>query len=112
MAKKKPAMVMQEIEEAEKELNEGDASAFTTAGGIVIPLRPIPPMLMQKVYNAVPIPAPPTYEVEIAGGGTQLFQHDEESVQGDPEAERAWREYKEAVAEAEAERNTRALRVM
>lgn len=111
MVKKSRSIQMEEIKDIE-DTQEETPKVFVTSMGIEVPLRAISPLLMQRVHSSVPLPQPPTYEVEIVGGAKQTFYHDEESVAEDPEAKRLWDQYKDDLAEARALRNNRALRVM
>lgn len=111
MVKKSKSIQMEEIKQIE-DTQEEAPRVFVTSMGVEVPLRPISPLLMQRVHASVPLPQPPTYEVEIVGGAKQTFYHDEESVAEDPEAKRLWNQYQDDLAEARALRNTRALRVM
>jgi len=109
--KKNRPITMDVVEEMIQQ-DEQQEDIFTTSLGVRIPVRPISPTLFNRVMHSVKTPDPPTYEVEIAGGGTQTFAHDEDSIKGDPEAEKVWREYIEATNQAEAERNLRVLRLV
>lgn len=111
MAKKSRSIQMEEIKGIEDTQDEAPR-VFVTSMGIEVPLRPISPLLMQRVHASVPLPQPPTYEVEIVGGAKQTFYHDAESVAEDPEAKKLWEQYQEDLASARSLRNSRALRVM
>jgi len=95
---------------------------FTTVQGVEIPIRPVSPTLVAKIAPTVlrefGVEGPPTYTVEIVGGGTQEFPHDETTldVPGDPDAtaeNRAeWDEYVDTVDAANREANKRFLRLL
>lgn len=66
---------------------------YTTTLGRVVKIRSIPPYLVAEVEKAqqkkaealYPAPPKPTYTVTDAGGGEQIFEHDEKSVSTDEE---------------------------
>ncbi len=67
-----------------------------------IEIKPIPPLLVAKVQQAISFKADslypatkPTYEVVDAGGGVQTFEHNADSV-STPEERAAWDEYQTA----------------
>lgn len=66
---------------------------YTTSLGTEVKIRSIPPYLVAEVERAqqkkaaelYPAPPKPTYTVTDAGGGEQIFEHDEKSVSTDEE---------------------------
>lgn len=74
---------------------------YVTMDGVEIPFRPMSPIIFERAANNLrqayidrgDVLDPPTYTVETAGGGSQTFAHDEESVKGKPEMEMAWAAY-------------------
>ncbi len=67
--------------------------SYTTSLGTEVKIRSIPPYLVAEVERAqqkkaaelYPAPPKPTYEVTDAGGGVQIFEHDEKSASTDEE---------------------------
>jgi uncharacterized membrane-anchored protein YhcB (DUF1043 family) len=92
-------------------MSENKKLTFTTVGGLVLEYEPVSPLAVEysergtrKKYKEAGEPvAPPTYETELAGGGTQTFEHDEKSVVGIPEAEALWTKHVEALQRLNAE---------
>jgi hypothetical protein len=86
---------------------------YTTATGRVITFEPISVVALEKAElglqnkyrrDGKPID-PPTYDVEIVGGGKQTFIHDVESVKGNPEWEAQWQAHLTALQELNTETN-------
>jgi len=81
-------------------MNE-DLTAFTTDEGREIRLRAVGLRLVQQVLGKYPEPPVPTYEVQLVGGGTQSFPHDEESAkQSGLTGE--WAAYRESCTDSDA----------
>ena len=73
---------------------------FTTKGGVEIPLRSVGRRYVQQIFSKYEFPDPPTYTVELVGGGTQTFPHNvtkEGSTLVTPEDVKAWAEYQDEV---------------
>lgn len=92
-------------------MSDNSKLTYTTVGGLVLEYEPISPTAIElsergtrKKYKDAGEPIdPPTYEAELAGGGTQVFPHDENSVKGNPEAEALWIKHTEALQRMNAE---------
>jgi hypothetical protein len=88
--------------------------SFYTDSGLEVEFEPVSPLVLEEIEAAIeaehraagwPID-PPTYEAELAGGGTQTFDHDETTLRNDEERE-AWRLHKEALTAMAAEQSRR-----
>ena len=76
---------------------------YTTSEGRVVPLRRVAPRYVDQIRAKHTIPDPPTYSFKAAGGVEVTLPHDEESVkQSDPDAHKAWNEYKDNLRSATA----------
>jgi hypothetical protein len=83
---------------------ESSELVFITSSGKRLHYEPISPVALEyaeqgitKKYRERGEPLdPPTYTVETAGGGSQTFDHDAESIKDDLEAEAAWASYLDA----------------
>jgi len=80
--------------------NEFEEIEFTNSDGFTVILGGLAPLDIQAVINSVEQPEKPTYDAELAGGGIETLYHDEESIKGDPEAEKLWAAYEEKQTEA------------
>lgn len=72
---------------------------FETSTGVRVKLRPISPDLLDAIRLQVKMPEPPSYEIEVLGGGKEKVFHDEKSVETDEE-KAAWDKYKEDLEQA------------
>jgi len=72
--------------------------------GIELTLRAIPTRLVLELLSQIPLPDPPTYTIETAGGGTRTFPHDAASIEETPEDRPAWNEYLERYERVATER--------
>lgn len=85
----------------------GDPSnSFRTPAGRLILFEPANTVTLSLIESGItqdykereePLD-PPTYEVKTAGGGSQRFVHDEKTIAGKPELEKAFADHKAAVA--------------
>jgi len=67
---------------------------FTTSRGIEVILRSVPPYLVQMATKSVSVPKPPTYDVELLGGGVETHTHDATSIeQSSDEEKKQWATY-------------------
>lgn len=86
---------------------------YTTASGYVLRLKPVSPLLVQKVNASIPDPKPPVYRVKGLDEEEIEFFHDETSIE-DPEtsvAEKAqWRQYLRDMEKANAQRREKLTR--
>jgi hypothetical protein len=76
---------------------------YTASSGLEVILTGLPPLVPQRIDASIEYPEKPTYEVETASGDIEHYEHDEDSIKGDPEAEEAWAAYEEDLNEAETE---------
>lgn len=83
---------------------------YTSATGVTVIFKPLPPTIYNRIEIAYereqPRPTPPTYEVESMGE-KETFAHTEDSVQGDPTAEKAWKVYQDRLSSWDGEVNKR-----
>jgi len=61
-------------------------------------IKPISPILIDKVQKTIPVPEPPTYIAETVGGGQEIHVHDESTLES-PEDHAAWATYKRELAD-------------
>lgn len=73
---------------------------IVTTNGIEVPIRAVSQSLIQMAYASVKFPDPPTYTISLPNGGTQVFTHDEKSIEQTPADKPAWDEYKRLLIEA------------
>lgn len=85
-------------------------STFVTSTGVTLEFLPIP-LLIEKMREQHPLPEPPTYEVETAGGAKELHPHDTTTLTTDEERA-AWADYQARLAEATADDNLRFMRLV
>jgi hypothetical protein len=84
---------------------------YRTVAGVELEYEPVSPLAIElseqgtrkKYLDAGEPITPPTYKVTPVGGGEMLFEHDQESIKGDPEAEKAWNAYIDANRRLQAE---------
>lgn len=69
--------------------------------GVPYILHGLPPLEVPDIYESVNMPTKPTYTVELAGGGTQTFDHDETTLVSD-EDKATWQEYLDQVEIADS----------
>jgi hypothetical protein len=95
---------------------------FQLSSGRTIKIQSVSPFFLGRILPTVlkefEVDTPPTYIVELVGGDTQEFTHDETTleVEGDPEQTehnfRVWSEYKSKLNVANLEANRRWLRAL
>lgn len=81
-----------------------NSAEYTTIRGHKIKLMGLPPFLVPDIYNSIQFPTPPTYEVEVAGGGKEIFPHevtDTVNTLRTEEDKVAWNKYLEEKAAAD-----------
>jgi len=82
-------------------ISEQVSQNFVNSRGISMTLRAIPPYLAQMANEAISRPKPPTYAIELEGGGTEEHVHDETSIAQSSDAEKIkWAEYQDALLES------------
>jgi len=94
--------------------NLSEVRLYTTSSGQQIPLRPIHVKTLDEIslrWAEVEKIAPPTYTVEVVGGGTEEIAHDPTTLQTD-EDKQAWRDYQVELAEAIEQHNEDSVRVL
>lgn len=98
-------------------MSKDKANIYTTLAGVDIPISPISPtkitraeMGVEKSFRKKGEPIdPPSYSVEILGGGTQEFELDEDSIDVPDDVVEttnrriAWTKYQEALARMKTE---------
>lgn len=92
-----------------------DKHIFTTAAGVEIPLNPIPPLQGQMVEQAARKKASelygahtkPLYTLTTDDGGEETHEHDETTIETDPAAKLAWKQWQECTAKTSAYVNDR-----
>ena len=84
---------------------------FLTSTGVQLTLKPISPLLRDKVIAGVVWPEQPTYEAETVTGAIEVHEHDETTLETD-EDKAAWQEYLLATARAEQEASLRVAQMM
>lgn len=93
---------------------DGDPdNSFRTPAGRLITFEPANSTTLKLIESGVTLDFqdrgepldPPTYTVATAGGGSQVFAHDEKSIQGNPELEELWKQHREAVTRLNNEIN-------
>lgn len=89
---------------------------YTSSRGTEALIFPMPPMLMEKIEQAVeaqlgPRPEPPTYTIKTASGDEETHFHTEDTLETDEDRD-AWDEYEENSAEWDNELNSRMLRAI
>lgn len=80
---------------------------FVTQDKREIPLVAVGKRYIQQIWNKYPIPDPPTYEVELVGGGKQAFPHvvnSQSSTLTTLEDHQAWTAYQARVVETTGQR--------
>ncbi len=81
------------------------------SNGKSVTVQALGPLLMQKINDGLPpLPKPPTYEADTAGGGKETIVHNETTLQTEEE-KAAWAKYQAALANWKAEQSERFLRV-
>lgn len=77
---------------------------YTTARGIELEVIPIPPMQVEMVGQAArkawaaengQVPEKPKYSIALPGGGEEWHEHDEVTIEDDPEAAALWKEWQD-----------------
>jgi len=76
--------------------------AYTTTSGLRVILTGLPPLVPQRIDSSIEYPKKPTYEVPLATGDVEVYEHDEDTLQTD-EDRQAWADYLEAQEDAETE---------
>lgn len=89
-------------------------NTYTTRSGVTLHLKPISPLLIQKVNAAIPDPVPPVYKTQGIDGEITFF-HDAESIK-DPETTReeklAWRNYLKEQEQVAIQRRDKLMEVV
>ena len=78
---------------------------YVCKSGLKVKVTPIPPMLLQKVMNSVPLPKRPTYETKTISGRTEDWPMDEESAAQTPHGKARWDFFQEETTAAQARQN-------
>lgn len=74
---------------------------------VVVTVKTIQPLLLNKVLRSVKLPKRPTYETETVTGAKQLHPLDKESAAETPGGKAQWEYYEEMLQEAQGEQNDR-----
>lgn len=90
---------------AKKKTEEQADDVYVCEDGLSVKVTPIPPMLLQKVMNSVPMPKRPTYEARTISGRTEEWPMDEESAKDSPNGVARWEYYQEETVAAQASQN-------
>lgn len=75
--------------------------------GVVVTIKSIQPLLLNKVLRSVKVPKRPTYTTVTVTGKEQEHPMDEESAAETPGGKAMWEYYEEMKEEAQAEQNDR-----
>lgn len=81
-----------------------DGKIFVTAAGVELKVKAINRFKVDAIFGRLNKVRPPTYEVEIAGGGKEVLEHTEQTIQTDEERA-AWDTYIKELARVQAEVN-------
>lgn len=90
---------------AKKTAEVAEDNVYTCKSGLKVKVSPIPPMLLQKVMNSVPMPKRPTYETKTISGRTEEWPMDAESAAQSPNGTARWEYYQEESQSAQAQQN-------
>lgn len=85
--------------------------SYETSRGHVLEFRSVSPFMLAEIRASVPDPEKPTYTMQLAGGGVQVMEHDESTLESD-EDKAAWAAYIDALKEARAQRSKKVTLAM
>ena len=71
---------------------QDQGEVFVTSIGVVLPLRHISPLLVEKARASIPIPERPTYTAETVSGVIEVHPHDDTTLETD-EDRAEWQNY-------------------
>lgn len=93
-------------------------NTYTTPTGITVELSAIPQLQVEMIRSKTmadwqkehgQLPDKPTYTITTADGATEVHEHDETTIQDDPEAKLAWDTWQRMRAECEAYVNAKIM---
>lgn len=84
---------------------------YTTSKGIKVTLYGMPPLLPNQIQNSVKRPEIPTYTVQTAGGGVEVWEHSKDTISTDEERAE-WEAYETGIEKADNLVTERLLRAI